>query len=121
MTALLALSPLDGRYASKVDALRPYLSEFALIKNRLIVEVRWLEMLSAQPAITEVPSLDDHAKKALQAIIDNFDTDQAQRVKTIESTTNHDVKAVEYSPPRLNLSILPALLQTLTISHTDSC
>lgn len=94
--ALLALSPLDGRYAKKVSQLRPLFSEFGLIKHRIIVEIRWLEQLAACPDITEVPAFGDAAKAVLQSIIDQFDVVQAEKVKAIEARTNHDVKAVEY-------------------------
>lgn len=94
--SLLAVSPLDGRYASKVDALRPLFSEYGLIRQRVIVEVRWLEHLAACPEITEVAPLSDSATQFLQQLIDRFDATEAAKVKAIEATTNHDVKAVEY-------------------------
>ncbi len=93
---LLAISPVDGRYASKVDALRPIFSEFGLIHHRVLVEVRWLQALSAHAKIGEVPALSAHANSVLNAIVDHFNADDARRVKNIEKTTNHDVKAVEY-------------------------
>lgn len=96
LNKLNALSPVDGRYASKVDELRPIFSEFGLIKARVTVEVRWLQALSEHPQITEVSAFSDQTHELLDAIITNFCLDDAQRVKTIESTTNHDVKAVEY-------------------------
>lgn len=95
-STLTALSPVDGRYASKVEALRPIFSEYGLIKCRVTVEVRWLQMLAAENGITEVPALSDDANQRLNAIVDDFDVADAERVKAIESTTNHDVKAVEY-------------------------
>lgn len=95
-STLTALSPVDGRYASKVEALRPIFSEYGLIKYRVTVEVRWLQMLAAENGITEVPALSDDANQRLNAIVDDFDVADAERVKAIESTTNHDVKAVEY-------------------------
>jgi len=95
-STLTALSPLDGRYASKVGELRPIFSEFGLIKARVLVEVRWLQMLAAHQDIAEVSSLSDEANAFLDAIVDNFSEDDALRVKKIEATTNHDVKAVEY-------------------------
>jgi adenylosuccinate lyase len=94
--ALLALSPLDGRYAGKVDALRPIFSEYGLIKARVRVEVEWLLALSAEPAITELPAFADAAVTRLHALADGFSVADAARVKAIERTTNHDVKAVEY-------------------------
>ena len=93
---LTALSPLDGRYAAKVDALREQFSEFALIRQRMRVEVAWLLALAAEPAITEVPPFSDDARAMLDAVVSSFSVADAARVKTIERTTNHDVKAVEY-------------------------
>ena len=93
---LTALSPLDGRYAAKVDALREQFSEFALIRQRMRVEVAWLLALAAEPAITEVPPFSDDARVTLNAVVSSFSVADAARVKTIERTTNHDVKAVEY-------------------------
>lgn len=96
LSALTALSPVDGRYGSKAAALRPMFSEFGLIRNRVIVEIRWLQQLAAVAEITEVPAFSDDANAFLEAIITNFSETHAQRVKDIERTTNHDVKAVEY-------------------------
>lgn len=96
MNVLTALSPIDGRYATKVDSLRPYLSEFGLIKARVTVEIRWLQALADNPAITELSPFDDETNAFLNAIVDNFSENDAQAVKDIEKTTNHDVKAVEY-------------------------
>ena len=96
LNALTTISPVDGRYGSKTVELRPYFSEFGLIKYRVTVEVRWLQQLAATTAITEVPALSDEANALLNSIVDNFDLADAQRVKDIERTTNHDVKAVEY-------------------------
>ena len=96
LNKLNALSPVDGRYASKVDELRPIFSEFGLIKARVTVEVRWLQALSEHADINEVNGFSDEAYAVLDAIVSDFSQDDAQRVKTIESTTNHDVKAVEY-------------------------
>ncbi|MBJ6980685.1 adenylosuccinate lyase [Luteimonas sp. MC1572] len=93
---LLALSPLDGRYAGKVDALRPIFSEFGLIHARVRVEVEWLLALAAEPGITELPAFDAAAAARLRALADRFSVADAARVKDIERTTNHDVKAVEY-------------------------
>ncbi|MDA8738569.1 adenylosuccinate lyase [Luminiphilus sp.] len=91
-----AISPLDGRYAAKIDPLREIFSEYGLIERRLYVEVRWLQKLSSTPGIVEVESFDQAATDHLQAIIDAFDLDAAQAIKAIERTTNHDVKAIEY-------------------------
>ena len=93
---LLALSPLDGRYAGKVDALRPVFSEFGLIHARVRVEVEWLLALAAEPGIVELAPFAADAIARLRALADGFSTADAARVKEIESTTNHDVKAVEY-------------------------
>jgi len=94
--SLLALSPLDGRYAGKCDALRPIFSEYGLIRARVRVEVEWLLALAAEPAIVELPAFSDAAAERLRALADDFSTGDAARVKEIERTTNHDVKAVEY-------------------------
>lgn len=96
LSSLTALSPIDGRYASKTEALRPIFSEYGLIRHRVVVEVRWLQALAAHEDIKEAPALSAHAERVLNDIIDKFSEQDAQRVKNIESTTNHDVKAVEY-------------------------
>ncbi|USA53809.1 adenylosuccinate lyase [Acinetobacter sp. C32I] len=96
MNALTALSPLDGRYASKCDALRPFLSEFGLIHARVTVEVRWLQALANRAEIIEVAPFSNETNAALDAIVSNFSEEDANRIKEIERTTNHDVKAVEY-------------------------
>lgn len=96
LSALTALSPVDGRYGSKAAALRPVFSEFGLIKYRVIVEVRWLQLLANCSDIQEVPALSDAANQVLENIIQQFSEADGQRVKDIEATTNHDVKAVEY-------------------------
>ncbi|MGB0134104.1 adenylosuccinate lyase [Dokdonella sp.] len=94
--ALLALSPLDGRYAAKVEALRPIFSEFGLMQRRVQVEVRWLVALAEEPGIAEVVPFSTAAREALLAIADAFDEEDGERVKAIERETNHDVKAIEY-------------------------
>lgn len=96
LNALTAISPADGRYGSKTADLRPLFSEFGLIHHRVLVEVRWLQALAANPKIAEVPAFDTHSNNLLNNIVDNFSLEDAQRVKNIEATTNHDVKAVEY-------------------------
>ncbi len=96
LTTLTAISPIDGRYGSKTRDLRPIFSEYGLIRHRVLVEVRWLQALAGEPMITEVPRLSDAASAFLDRIVDDFSLDDAQRVKEIEATTNHDVKAVEY-------------------------
>jgi len=96
LTALTAISPLDGRYGGKVSSLRDVFSEYGLIKRRVQVEVRWLQSLSALESISEIPSLSPAATAQLDSLVDSFSTDDAEAIKAIEATTNHDVKAVEY-------------------------
>jgi adenylosuccinate lyase len=96
LSNLTALSPLDGRYAGKVQSLHPIFSEYGLIRARVMVEIRWLQALSRQPRIAEVPALSDAANAMLEEIVAGFCETDAARVKAIEATTNHDVKAVEY-------------------------
>ena len=94
--ALTDLSPVDGRYANKVSPLRAILSEYGLIRFRVEVEVRWLEALALEPLILEVPALSQEASHILNLLVSEFSVEDAERVKEIERTTNHDVKAVEY-------------------------
>ena len=94
--ALLALSPLDGRYAARMSALRPIFSEFGLMQRRIHVEVQWLLALAAEPGISEVAALSGRARDALLAIATDFSEADGERIKAIERTTNHDVKAIEY-------------------------
>ncbi|MGB5834818.1 MAG: adenylosuccinate lyase, partial [Thiohalocapsa sp.] len=96
LSGLTAISPVDGRYGSKTEALRPIFSEYGLIRHRVLVEVRWLQALAAHPDIQEVPELSDKANTLLDGVVTGFSVDDANRVKAIERTTNHDVKAVEY-------------------------
>jgi adenylosuccinate lyase len=96
LSSLTALSPIDGRYAEKTYGLRPIFSEYGLIRYRVQVEARWLEALAAHAGIPEVPPLSADAAQRLRQIIEQFGEHDAHRVKVIESTTNHDVKAVEY-------------------------
>jgi adenylosuccinate lyase len=96
LSTLTAVSPIDGRYGSKSADLRPIFSEYGLIRHRVFVEMRWLQALANHPGIDEVPPLSQHAIHILDGIIENFTEEDAQRVKNIERTTNHDVKAVEY-------------------------
>ena len=96
LSALTALSPIDGRYASKADSLRPYLSEFGLIKARVTVEIRWLQSLAENADIGELATFDAATNDFLNAIVADFSEADAQAIKDIEATTNHDVKAVEY-------------------------
>ncbi|HAT50334.1 MAG: adenylosuccinate lyase [Nitrospirae bacterium] len=96
MSSILALSPLDGRYDSKVAPLRPFFSEFGLIRYRVGVEIEWLKALSREEAIPEVPPFDPETLTLLDTLVQNFDESDALAVKKIEKITNHDVKAVEY-------------------------
>ncbi len=96
LNSLTAVSPVDGRYGSKTEALRPIFSEYGLIYHRVLVEVRWLQSLADHPRIEEVPPLSEHARNLLDGIVEKFSLEDARRVKNIERTTNHDVKAVEY-------------------------
>lgn len=96
LSSLTALSPLDGRYWNKVKELAPFMSEYGLIRFRVLVEIKWLLMLSQVPEVTEVPKFSDEIEHYLQGLIDRFDMADAREVKNIEKVTNHDVKAVEY-------------------------
>ena len=96
LSPLTAISPLDGRYAGKTEALRAIFSEYGLIRHRVLVEVRWLQCLASRLEVAEVPPLSAEAQSFLDDLIEGFDEDDAARIKTIEADTNHDVKAVEY-------------------------
>lgn len=96
LSSLTALSPLDGRYNDKVSALRPICSEFGLLKFRVIIEIRWLQKLASCPQITEIPPLSSQENAALEKIGNEFNQQDAQQIKLLELTTNHDMKAVEY-------------------------
>jgi len=96
LTELTAISPVDGRYGSKTSDYQTIFSEYGLIRHRVMVEVRWLQALAKESAIAEVPGLSEHANNILNDIVEKFSVEDAQRVKNIERTTNHDVKAVEY-------------------------
>ena len=96
LNALTAISPIDGRYGSKTGDLREIFSEYGLIKRRLSVEVRWLQCLAAHPQIKEVPKFSESANQQLEQLLENFSVSDAQTIKDIEKTTNHDVKAIEY-------------------------
>ncbi len=96
LSELTAISPIDGRYGAKTAALRAVFSEFGLIKQRILVEVRWLQHLAAQPGITEIAALSPQAAQFLDQLASDFSVQDAKRVKEIERTTNHDVKACEY-------------------------
>ncbi len=96
LTTLTAVSPLDGRYAGRTETLRPLFSEFGLIRQRVVVEVRWLQRLAREGMIPELPQLSAGASSWLDELVAGFGIDDARRIKAIEATTNHDVKAVEY-------------------------
>ena len=96
LSQLTAISPVDGRYGSKTEALRPIFSEYGLIRHRVVIEIRWLQFLAQRDEIAEVPPFSAHTQEVLNGIVDHFSEADAQRVKNIERTTNHDVKAVEY-------------------------
>ena len=96
LTALTAISPVDGRYGNKVEVFREIFSEYGLIRNRVTVEIRWLQKLAAHPEIIEVPAFSAEANAFLDKMISEFSLADAERIKEIERTTNHDVKAVEY-------------------------
>ena len=96
LSALSAVSPIDGRYGSKTGSLREIFSEYGLIKRRVLVEIRWLQRLASQQEVSEVPALSTAANTLLEAVVTGFSESDAMRIKEIEATTNHDVKAVEY-------------------------
>ena len=96
LSSLTAVSPVDGRYGRATTDLRLIFSEYGLIRHRVLVEVRWLQMLSNHTGIPEVPTFSEHAMNVLNHLVERFDEEDAQRIKAIERTTNHDVKAVEY-------------------------
>jgi adenylosuccinate lyase len=96
LSSLTAVSPLDGRYGGKTADLRPIFSEFGLIRYRVMVEVRWLQCLARHPGVSEVPTFSKQTDRWLDALVEDFDEPAARRVKEIERTTNHDVKAIEY-------------------------
>lgn len=96
LSTLTAISPIDGRYASKVDALRPIASEFGLMRARIEVELAWIKSLARHPQIDEVAPLSEQAITEIDAIVTHFSENDGQRIKEIERTTNHDVKAIEY-------------------------
>lgn len=96
LTALTAVSPVDGRYGSKVSVFREIFSEYGLIRNRVTVEIRWLQKLAAHPGVAEVHEFSADANRVLDSLVSNFSLQDAERIKDIERTTNHDVKAVEY-------------------------
>jgi adenylosuccinate lyase len=96
ISTLTAISPIDGRYRARTEVLSDFFSEYALIRYRVMVEVRWLQQLAAHPGVPEAPALSANARARLDRLVREFTVSDAQRVKDIERTTNHDVKAVEY-------------------------
>lgn len=116
LNALTAISPVDGRYGSRTDELRHIFSEFGLIKYRVTVEVRWLQQMAGIAGIAEVPELTAEANQLLNDIVENFSLADAQRVKDIERTTNHDVKAVEYLLKE-KVAVLPELAAISEFIH----
>jgi adenylosuccinate lyase len=96
LSSLTALSPLDGRYGAKVDALREHFSEFGLIRYRVEIEIEWFKALCAEPGIPEAPQLSPATLVRLDALVAHFGEADAEAIKAIEKRTNHDVKAVEY-------------------------
>ena len=114
--ALTALSPLDGRYAGKVEPLRPIFSEFGLMHRRVHVEIEWLLALAAEPGIKELPPFTATQVKQLHTIADSFAIEEGARIKAIEATTNHDVKAVEYFIKE-RIGADPALAQAREFVH----
>lgn len=116
LNALNAISPVDGRYLNKTKTLSPFFSEYALIYYRLFIEIRWLEALAANDTIREIPAFDKHARTFLANILDNFNEEEALKVKQYERQTNHDVKAVEYYLKE-KLDQSPALSKITSFIH----
>jgi len=116
LSRLTAISPVDGRYGDKTAELQPLFSEYGLLRHRLIVEVRWLQALAAEGGIAEVPALSAQANAYLDSILDGFGPAEAARIKEIERTTNHDVKAVEYFLKE-RLDQLPELTAIKEFTH----
>jgi len=114
--ALTALSPLDGRYAGKVEPLRPIFSEYGLMHRRVQVEIEWLLALAAEPGVAELPPFSGAQVDQLRAIANNFSVADGERVKAIEATTNHDVKAIEYFIKE-RIGADPALAQAKEFVH----
>ena len=116
LSPLTAISPLDGRYAGKTETLRAIFSEYGLLRRRVLVEVRWLQCLASRPEVAEVPPFSAEAQSFLDDLIEGFDEDDAERIKTIEAGTNHDVKAVEYFL-RERLATHPELAAVIGFLH----
>ena len=96
LSTLTAISPLDGRYHQKLADLKPLFSEYGLMRFRLMIEIAWLKALAEESKIEEVPRLSEHATHLLNSLVENFHENDAKRIKNIEQTTQHDVKAIEY-------------------------
>jgi len=116
LNELTAVGPLDGRYASKVAGLRSIFSEYGLIRFRVLVECRWLQQLAALPGVPEVPAFGPTANALLDSIATEFSLQDAEDVKKVERTTNHDVKAIEYVLKDKFLKD-PELAQVLEFTH----
>lgn len=116
LSTLTALSPLDGRYSGKVGALRDHLSEFGLIRYRVLIEIEWFKALAAEPAIVEIPPLSEATLNQLDQIASQFSIADAEAIKTIERTTNHDVKAIEYWL-RKQFAEIPEIANQLEFIH----
>jgi len=113
---LTAISPIDGRYQIKTDSLRPIFSEYGLFRFRVQVEIEWLKALAQQEEITEIATFDDASLKQLEQIMNDFSIEDAEAIKEIEKTTNHDVKAVEYFI-RNSIQDNPTLLKASQFIH----
>jgi adenylosuccinate lyase len=116
-SSLTAVTPVDGRYAEKCVALREHFSEYALIKRRVIVEVKWLLHLADEKAIDQLPPFDATTRATLEELVSTFSVKQAERIKEIERTTNHDVKAVEYFLKETFSTADPSLTSRLEFFH----
>lgn len=116
LSTLTAISPLDGRYGDKTESLRAIFSEFGLIRHRLQVEIHWFKTLASLNQLPELPPLSKHAQQILESMLENFGLQEAQRVKNIERTTNHDVKAIEYFIKE-RISGVPELAQLSEFIH----
>ncbi len=118
LTTLTAVTPIDGRYADKTASLRPFFSEFGLIYHRVLVEIRWFQFLANTEGIVELSPLKADVSAFLDNIVESFSLEDAEAVKKLEETTNHDVKAVEYFiKQKFQESQLPALLENLEFVH----
>ncbi|KAA8984399.1 MULTISPECIES: adenylosuccinate lyase [Gammaproteobacteria] len=117
LNALTAISPVDGRYGSKVAPLREIVSEYGLIRARVTVEVRWLQHLAAQQDIPEVPAFSEAANRFLDDMVTGFSLDDAETIKATERTTNHDVKAVEYFIKERIASVSESLPELTEVSE----